>query len=76
MTINENLENLLTHLQAKGIQHVLKVSHTLSDELLSVVKIIIPRMEFFTPINLRVGKRLRDYAKNIADHTFRRTEPN
>lgn len=65
------LEVLLEHLKAKGIEYVLQVSHTAPDEPLQVVKIIIPKLEFFTAVNVRVGKRLRDYAQPIAHNTFR-----
>lgn len=60
-------------LQKHGFNFVLRVAYTQREEPLQVVKIIIPKMEFFNSKSKKIGIRLRDYAAKIANHPLRGT---
>lgn len=72
-TMEAYLQQTLTFLKARGFDHVLRISYTQPEEPLQVLKIIIPKMEFFlNPKALKIGHRLNEYATKIA-HSVRRT---
>ena len=54
---------------------LLRVPITSPDEPIQVVKMFVPRMEFFTRRTQRIGKKLRDYANKIQNGSVRRAEP-
>lgn len=69
-SLEQYLRRLLDLLHARGMDHVLSVAFMPDGAPLQVVKIIIPKMEFFTRENPRIGPRLRDYATNVAHGSF------
>ena len=71
--LDEGLELLLTQLGNCDYDKVLRAVHTRADDSVHVVKVIIPKMEFFTFENKRVGPKLRTVLNEIADHNIRRT---
>jgi ribosomal protein S12 methylthiotransferase accessory factor len=68
--LEQYLDHLLDLLQPRGMDHILSVDFLPSDLPLQVVKIIIPKMEFFTRENPRLGPRLRAYASKVAHNSF------
>ena len=71
--LDEGLELLLKQLGNCDYDKVLRAVHTRADDSVHVVKVIIPKMEFFTFENKRVGPKLRTVLNEIADHNIRRT---
>ena len=71
--LDEGLELLLTQLGKRDYDKVLRAVHTRADDSIHVVKVIIPKMEFFTFENKRVGPKLHTLLNEIADHNIRRT---
>ncbi|MGI9550583.1 MAG: YcaO-like family protein [Aurantibacter sp.] len=69
--LNELLSALLQHLQKHCFNQVVQAIHTRKEDTLQVVKIIIPRMEFFTTENKRVGPRLKKRIDEITDDHLR-----
>jgi len=69
-SLEQYLRHLLDLLHARGIDHVLSVAFMPAEAPLQVVKIIIPKMEFFTRENPRIGPRLQAYATNVAHGSF------
>jgi len=69
-SLEQYLRHLLNLLHARGIDHVLSVAFMPAEAPLQVVKIIIPKMEFFTRENPRIGPRLQAYATNVAHGSF------
>lgn len=69
-SLEQYLHHLLDLLHARGIDHALSVAFMPDGAPLQVVKIIIPKMEFFTRENPRLGPRLRAYATNVAHGSF------
>jgi len=63
--LDELLNELLEHLRKRNFSQVLQAIHTKPEDLIQVVKIIIPGMEFFTPENKRVGDRLNRFISSI-----------
>ncbi len=72
-SLEEYRNDLLNLLRVHGFDYVLCVPFTKEEEPLQVVKIIIPRMEFFSKENPRLGPRLKDYATQVAHYLFRRS---
>ncbi len=72
-SVEAYLRQLLSHLHGRGIDHVLRVAHTQKSEEIQVVKVIVPKLEFFTAQNTRLGPRLRDHAQKMTDDFVRRT---
>jgi len=73
-TMEAYLQQTLDFLKARGFEHVLRLSYTQPEEPLQVLKIIIPKMEFFlNPKALKIGHRLNKYATKIA-HSIRGAE--
>ena len=60
--INDAWQLMIKAISAVGIDQVLRVQLTDSDDSLSVVKIIVPKLESFEPELKRVGPRLKKYA--------------
>jgi YcaO-like protein with predicted kinase domain len=60
-SIDGILELLIERLLSVGIQHVCRVSLTKSSGPLHVVRVVVPRLEFFEPQFPRVGARLLRY---------------
>lgn len=61
------LQRTLDFLKESGFPHVLRISYTQPEEPLQVLKMIIPKMEFFlNPKALKIGPRLNAYATKIA----------
>jgi ribosomal protein S12 methylthiotransferase accessory factor len=54
---------LLDRLRAQGLTRVLRVAYTAPDDDLQVVRLIVPGLELFGEGIVRVGRRLRDHAK-------------
>ena len=70
-TIEEYFAALLDFIRKQGFRHVLQVPFTSEEEPLQVVKMIIPRMEFFSDKFPKIGHRLKDYGYKIANGHFR-----
>ncbi|MBK8505443.1 MAG: YcaO-like family protein [Saprospiraceae bacterium] len=70
----DHLNNLLKDLSELGIKNVIAISHTHPGDQLQVVKVIIPKLEFFNAESKRVGPRLKNYAEYVASNTFCRPE--
>lgn len=60
-TVVDALTLLLSVLRDKGIRAVCRVSMTPADADLHVVRVLVPRLEFFNESTTRIGTRLRDY---------------
>ena len=71
--LDELLKLLLGHLRDHEYNKVLRAAHTGTDDKIQVVKVIIPKMEFFTYENKRIGPMLQRLLNEIADHDIRRT---
>jgi ribosomal protein S12 methylthiotransferase accessory factor len=52
-------------LKINGMNHILRVTFTEPNDLLHVVKLIIPKMEACTYDSMRFGPRLRKYVANL-----------
>lgn len=65
--IKSYVEAIIQLLQKHGFNFVLRVAYTQTTEPLQVVKIIIPKMEFFNTQSKKIGIRLRDYAAKIVN---------
>jgi len=63
--LDELLSQLLGHLYKLDFNQVLQAVHTKPEDLIQVVKVIIPGMEFFTPGNRRVGDRLNRFLNSM-----------
>ena len=70
--LDEVLELLLSQLGDRDYDKVLRAVHTQADDRIHVVKVIVPKMEFFTLENKRVGPKLLTLLNEIADHNIRR----
>ncbi|HAS44867.1 MAG TPA: hypothetical protein DCS93_30585 [Microscillaceae bacterium] len=68
-TLEEYLAQLLHLLQDYDFHQVLRVAFTKSDEPLQVVKIIVPKMEFFSRKTPRIGVRLSHHLHTIAHNS-------
>ena len=66
------MEFLLSQLGDRDYDKVLRAVHTQADGRIHVVKVIVPKMEFFTLENKRVGPKLLTLLNEIADHNIRR----
>lgn len=64
-TIEACLERFRELLATQGIHHVFRVVLSTPDDPVFIVKIVVPHLEAFSEVNARVGRRLRDYVKNI-----------
>jgi len=71
--LDELLKLLLGHLGNHEYNNVLRAAHTGPDDTIHVTKVIIPKMEFFTHENKRIGPKLQRLLNEIADHDIRRT---
>ena len=60
-TVGEYLQYSINFLKDLGFSHILRVAYTQPDEPIQVVKILIPRMEFFTLKSTNVGHRLKAF---------------
>ena len=74
-TLEDYLNQLIAFLDQHGMSSILRVSFTQPEEPLQVVKMIVPKLEFFNQESLRMGQRLKSYATKIAHHTIRRSQP-
>jgi len=63
--LEEYLQQLLKLLQNYGFHQVLRLAFTQPDEPLQVVKIIVPKMEFFSRKTPRIGARLAHHLHAI-----------
>ena len=70
--LDDVLELLITRLRDHDYDKVLRAVHTRAEDSIQVVKVIIPKMEFFTWENKRVGPKLLTLLNEIADHNIRR----
>lgn len=71
--MDELLKLLLDQLGDHGYNNVLRAAHTGPDDTIQVVKVIIPKMEFFTYENKRIGPMLQRLLNEIAANDIRRT---
>jgi ribosomal protein S12 methylthiotransferase accessory factor len=71
--LEEYLDELLLFLQNQGFNYVLQVPFTLKEEPIQVVKMVIPKMEFFSEQSPRIGPRLLSYATKAANGHLHRS---
>ncbi|OJJ18111.1 hypothetical protein BKI52_29910 [marine bacterium AO1-C] len=64
-TLEEYLQQLLSLLKQHHFKQVLRVAFTQPEEPLQVVKMIIPKMEFFSRKTPRIGARLAHHLQSI-----------
>ncbi len=62
-TIEASERVLSRQLRSSGFDRVYRVAFCAPDDELQVVRVLVPRMEFFTAVLARVGPRLRDHAR-------------
>lgn len=58
-------ETLISSLKKIGINEVYCVAYAPPDDPLQVVRILVPKMEFFNESTARVGARLRDHVQSM-----------
>jgi ribosomal protein S12 methylthiotransferase accessory factor len=61
--LNTIFHILTDTLDRAGIDRICRVVYTRPEDPLHVVRIIVPKLEFYDPSNRRVGSRLRDYVR-------------
>ena len=64
-TLAAYLQYVQRMLQDLGFSHILRVVYTDPAEPIQVVKIIIPKMEFFTQKNKNIGRRIKAYVDSF-----------
>ena len=62
-TVEQCERFVLARLAALGFDHVYRVAFCRPEDDLQVVRVIVPRLEFFSESVFRVGPRLRDHAE-------------
>lgn len=69
-SLEQYRQHLLELLVRHGIDYVLSVPFTPAEAPLHVLKMIVPKLEFFTRENPRLGPRLREYAARTAHRSI------
>lgn len=64
--LDHYLQQLLDFLKQHNITQVLRVAFTKPDEPLQVVKMIVPKLEFFSKKSPRIGARLANYLTQVS----------
>jgi ribosomal protein S12 methylthiotransferase accessory factor len=64
-SISDGVALLSRRIRSLGCKHILRVCYTAPDSPLSVVRILVPTLEFFTETTVRIGRRLRDYVSRL-----------
>ncbi|MDJ0683025.1 MAG: YcaO-like family protein [Xenococcaceae cyanobacterium MO_167.B52] len=64
-SIPQLLNNVIINIKANNINSICRIVLTKESDPLSVIRIIIPKMENFNAASLRVGIRLRNYANSL-----------
>jgi ribosomal protein S12 methylthiotransferase accessory factor len=59
------LERVKSLLQEKGFNKILRVVYTKKNDVVQVVRVIIPKMENFEESKPKIGNRLKDYATTV-----------
>ena len=73
--ISDFLNKLKELLRKLGIKNILAIRHSQPQDPFQVIKIVIPKMEFYNSESRRIGPRLRNYAEYITSDTLRRSKP-
>ena len=63
--LSSYLNDIIEKLKQFGFNHILRVAYTSPEEPIQIIKIIIPKMEFFTLKMNNVGARLKSYVDNL-----------
>ena len=64
LSMTDALDVLVDRLRRVGILHVLRYDLSRHDHALSIVKIVVPKLEFFEAVSRRVGRRLIHFIQN------------
>jgi ribosomal protein S12 methylthiotransferase accessory factor len=64
-SVEDSLERLCRLLIDQGFNKILRIIYTRRNDIVQVVRVIVPKMESFTSPHSRIGNRLKDYARTI-----------
>lgn len=64
-SVQDSLERVTSLLIDKGFNKILRVIYTRKNDIVQVVRVIVPKMESFDAPYSRIGNRLKDYASTI-----------